>query len=133
MPELLDRRCQDLLDCGGETKGLSQRVTRLLLQQLASVNSANDVSSSMNISQPTLRRNLAKENTPFQALLDDVRQRFAEDCLRTTTLSVQEVAELVGYTEASNFRRAFYRWMAQTRDNFRIAAMAIQQSSVAQV
>lgn len=133
MLELLDRRCQDLLDYGGETKGLSHRVTRLLLQQLASVNSANDVSSLMNISERTLRRNLAKENTSFQALLDDVRQRFAEDCLRTTTLSVQEVAELVGYTEASNFRRAFYRWTAQTPDNFRIGAVAIQQSSAAQV
>ncbi|MFQ3363817.1 MAG: AraC-like DNA-binding protein [Candidatus Azotimanducaceae bacterium] len=127
MLELLDRRCQDLLDFAGVTKGLSHNVTRLLLQQLSSVNSANDICSLLNISERTLRRNLAKENTSFQALLDDVRQRFAEDCLRTTTLSVQEVAELVGYTEASNFRRAFHRWTGRTPDNFRMHAQPAQR------
>lgn len=127
MLKLLDRRCQDLLDFASSGQGLGHNVTRLLLQQLSSVNSANDICSLLNISERTLRRNLAKENTSFQALLDDVRQRFAEDCLGTTTLSVQEVAELVGYTEASNFRRAFQRWTSRTPDNFRVNALSDQQ------
>ena len=126
MLELLDRRCQDLLDFGSTAKALSQKVTRLLLQQLSSVNSASDISSLLNINERTLRRNLAKENTSFQALLDDVRQRFAEDCLRTTTLTVQEVAELVGYTEASNFRRAFHRWTSRTPDNYRMGSPILE-------
>ena len=127
MLKLLDRRCQDLLDFSDRTQGLSHNVMRLLLQQLSSVNSANDICSLLNISERTLRRHLAKENTSFQALLDDVRQRFAEDCLHTTTLSVQEVAELVGYTEASNFRRAFHRWTSCTPDNFRMCAQPDQR------
>lgn len=122
MLELLDRRCQDLLDFGSGAKALSQKVTRLLLQQLSSVNSASDISSLLNINERTLRRNLAKENTSFQMLLDNVRQRFAEDCLYNTTLTVQEVAELVGYTEASNFRRAFHRWTSRSPDQYRVCA-----------
>ncbi len=129
MLELLDRRCQDLLDYASTAKALSQKVTRLLLQQLSSVNSACDISSLLNVNERTLRRNLAKENTSFQALLDDVRQRFAEDCLYTTTLTVQEIAELVGYTEASNFRRAFYRWTSRTPDNYRMCAHLDQLST----
>jgi len=31
--------------------------------------------------------------------------------LQTTNLSVQEIAELLGYSEVTNFRRAFMRWV----------------------
>ena len=50
-----------------------------------------------------------------------MRQRLSKDYLSSTGLSAQEIAELLGFTEASNFRRAFKSWSGLTPDEFRAA------------
>ena len=48
--------------------------------------------------------------TCYQAILDDVRRRLAEEYLRNTALSMEEIAARTGFSEASNFRKAFKKW-----------------------
>lgn len=62
------------------------------------------------LSERTLRRRLQAHGTTFQALLDDVRAEVAADYLATTDLSIEEMAFLLGYSEASALRRAYRRW-----------------------
>ena len=49
---------------------------------------------------------------------------MAKDYLRTTELSTQEIAELVGFSEATNFRRAFLRWTGQSPFRYRRSVRA---------
>ena len=48
--------------------------------------------------------------TNYQKILDDVRKGLAIEYLLSTNLSVQEISELLGYSEVTNFRRAFLKW-----------------------
>jgi AraC-like DNA-binding protein len=66
-----------------------------------------------------LSRDLAMLNTSYQSLLDEVRREIALDYLRTSPLSVEQIAQLVGYSDASNFRKAFKGWMGQTPSQYR--------------
>jgi AraC-like DNA-binding protein len=58
----------------------------------------------------TLQRRLAKCGTSFDTLCDDARRRAAETYLDDATLSITEVAYLLGYSEPTAFHRAFKRW-----------------------
>ena len=103
------------------------RDVKLLLSQKAGVfPSLEDVAQSLAMSSRTLRRKLGQQDVTFQQLLDAARQQLAEDCLRTTNMSIQQVAERCGFQDAQNFSQAFKRWLGvspsqyrQTRNNDR--------------
>lgn len=62
----------------------------------------------------TLNRKLGAEGTSFTQILDDVRCNLAREYLRSTKLSIDDISELVGFSDAANFRHAFRRWTGST-------------------
>lgn len=68
------------------------------------------VAEHMKLSPRSLQRYLRAENTSFQALLDDTRQALAARYLRDSSLSLTQLAGLLGYADLSTFSRAFSRW-----------------------
>lgn len=58
----------------------------------------------------TLRRRLAGEGVAYEGLVDEVRSTLAEELLKVTSLSLEEVAQRLGYSEPPAFTRAFRRW-----------------------
>lgn len=64
----------------------------------------------MAVSTRTLQRRLRDRGLRYQALVDDVRRQRALALLSEDARSIDEVAFLVGFSDASGFRRAFRRW-----------------------
>lgn len=58
----------------------------------------------------TLQRRLEQEGTSFQQLLDETRQEMARHYLDDPSISMAQMAGLLGYSDASGFSRAFNRW-----------------------
>jgi len=69
----------------------------------------------------TLQRRLSRAGTSFGSLCDDTRKQAARTYLADTTLSIAEVAYLLGYSEPTAFHRAFKRWHGTTPQAFRAA------------
>ncbi|XVO90009.1 AraC-like transcriptional regulator QhpR [Pseudomonas palleroniana] len=69
-----------------------------------------DMAEYMMISQRTLQRYLRAQGTQFQELLDDTRQAMAVRYLCDSSISLTQVASLLGYADLSTFSRAFTRW-----------------------
>ena len=69
-----------------------------------------DVAARLAMSPRTLRRHLLARRLGFQQILDEVRTELAKECLADTTLTVDQVAARVGFTETAAFRRAFKKW-----------------------
>ena len=67
----------------------------------------------------TLNRKLHADGTSFTQILDDVRCNLAREYLRSTRLSIEDISELVGFSEATNFRHAFRRWTGSTPAHYR--------------
>ena len=84
--------------------------------------SADAMAKKMGFSRQTLFRRLREEETSFSEVLDGLRHRLAKEYLRGGKLSVNEVAYLVGFSDAPAFSRAFKRWTSQSPGSFRRAA-----------
>lgn len=77
------------------------------------------IADGLAMSSRTLRRKLGQHDVRYQDLLDQERQRVAEDFLLNTNASIQQVADQCGFTDAHNFSQAFRRWRGMPPSEFR--------------
>lgn len=70
----------------------------------------DDIAEQMSLSSRTLRRQLAAEGKRFQQLQDAIRHQRALELLKQDQLSIDEIADALGYSDPSNFGRAFRKW-----------------------
>jgi len=82
------------------------------------------VAQALHLSQRTLQRRLQEEGTSFQSLLDDTRRELAEQYLAQPTMTLLQIAYLLGFADPSNFFRAFRRWFNVTPGEYRAAKTA---------
>jgi AraC-like DNA-binding protein len=66
-----------------------------------------------------MQRALQEAGLSFKALLLDVRMELARDYLRNSSVSVIELSELLGYSNASAFSRAFKQSVGLAPQNWR--------------
>jgi AraC-like DNA-binding protein len=112
--EQLERTLADL-----EQSALAKRVRDAVLAPDGRFRDLAEVASALGMSDRTLKRKLQREGQVFTDLLDSVRRAHAEVLLRDAKLSIDEVAERIGYADPSNFTRAFKRWTGKTPAAYR--------------
>jgi AraC-like DNA-binding protein len=81
--------------------------------------SLEDVAKTLALSARTLQRRLRDAGVGFRELRDYVRHERARELLAGSDLTVDAVASALGYTDRSNFVRAFARWQGQSPSAFR--------------
>jgi AraC-like DNA-binding protein len=106
-----EESCRKLLNQMEIEDDIISRICHLLLSTPGEFPKLDAVANKLSLGARTLRRRLNDLGTSYQRILDDVRRELAIEYLRTTNLTVQEIAELLGYSEVTNFRRAFMRWV----------------------
>ncbi len=117
-PELRRR----LNDLSGDAT-LSSKVRAALVELLpAGSGSTQGVARHLGISTRTLQRRLGEDGITFQELLAGVRERLARHYLTQSTLSLTEIAFLLGYDDPNSFHRAFNKWTGRTPLGVREAA-----------
>ena len=73
----------------------------------------------LHVSPRTLRRRLDEEGTNYQRIVHELRRQLAETYLRDSMLSIAEIADMLGYNDVSNFRRAFLSWTGRSPAAYR--------------
>lgn len=69
-----------------------------------------DVSLAMGLAPRTLQAHLKTERTSFHQVRDRVRADLALKYVQHSRLSAGQIAEILGYTDATSFSRSFRRW-----------------------
>ncbi|HEX7928837.1 MAG TPA: AraC family transcriptional regulator ligand-binding domain-containing protein [bacterium] len=77
------------------------------------------VAPRVGMSPRTLQRHLQRNETSFQALLDEARKRECLAIMAGELTSNAEIAERLGYSNVANFHRAFRRWFGKTPNQVR--------------
>lgn len=112
---LLDRQAQALLlalpDSDAFDRALQQVMLRLLPENSATLQRAADA---LHVSGRTLQRRLDARQLTWQQLLDRTREQLARQYLADRSLSLGDIALLLGFSEQSAFNRAFRRWTGDT-------------------
>ncbi|MFT7773618.1 AraC family transcriptional regulator [Roseateles sp.] len=114
---LAEAQCRQASEAVSRRGGVSARVVAVL--QLSDMRDMSAVAAKLCMSERTLRRNLQREHTTFQALCDEIRERKAEQLLTDSRLPIEHIAEKLGYAESASFIHAFKRWKGSTPQAFR--------------
>jgi AraC-like DNA-binding protein len=107
---LYENECARLLADLEGADSVAEQTLRLLRKLEGQYPQMPQVAEMLNYSARTYRRRLESERQSFQALLDKVRAEHATRYLQNTRLPLASIADLVGFTDTSNFRRAYLRW-----------------------
>lgn len=75
----------------------------------------------LGVSERSLKRKLQQRGTSYQKLMDAERLARAARLLQTTDISIERLASDLGYSDPTNFTRAFRRWTGQSPRSFRSA------------
>ncbi len=103
-----------------DKNNITTQVKAKLLDMLPSGQfTEEDVIQTLHLSQRTLQRKLKEEGTSYKALLEETRKELAKEYVNDTSLSFSEITYLLGFSEQSNFTRAFKRWEGQSPSAYR--------------
>ena len=106
-------------DVYGETSRMIREKIKLSITNEPTMTALQEIADQLKISSQTLRRRLAAEGTSFNQLKSQVRRDIAMNALGDTSLSIELVAELTGYSEPAAFIKAFKIWTDMTPARFR--------------
>ncbi|MDH4874496.1 AraC family transcriptional regulator [Pseudomonas sp. BN515] len=102
---------------GGDS--LTSQIRRLLGRDCRTWPDLEAVAQQLHTSPQTLRRHLREEGSSFQELKDHLRRDLAIYHLGRDELSIQDIAEQLGFSEPSAFHRAFKKWTGLTPGVYR--------------
>jgi len=117
--QICEGMCATMLKEMEMTTGPAREVRDLLLSLPGDFPSLPEVARQLYTTPRTLRRKLAEQGTSYQQILNDVRKSLALKFLRETRLSMDEIAERVGFSDSRNFRHAFKKWTDSTPSSHR--------------
>ena len=111
---LYEGECARLLADLEEEHSVAEQTLRLMRKLEGQYPSMPQIAKLLNLSSRTYRRRLESEHRSYQELLDQVRAEHATRYLQNTRLPLSSIAYLVGFNDASNFRRAYEKWTGRS-------------------
>jgi len=98
-----------------------QQVHSYLLQHLGSLEicDLDSVAIALRVNKRILQRELSNEGKNFMEVLDEVKRQLTDHYLRTSSYTLNQVGELVGFKESSSFHKACQRWFGMPPGRYR--------------
>lgn len=84
--------------------------------------SEEKIAGRLNLSQRTLQRKLREAGTSYKNILEQTRRELATQYMDSSLLTISEITYLLGFSEASNFSRAFKRWNGISPSSYRMVS-----------
>ena len=121
--ELCTRLCVATTHEGDQAGGWAGRVRGACLDDARCMVSVVRLAERLGVSVRTLHRRLADQGVTFKGVIDQTRKEMAIGYLSSSKLPVVDIAERVGFSEATNFRKAFKRWTGKVPSDYRTGAV----------
>ncbi|HTE40273.1 MAG TPA: AraC family transcriptional regulator [Steroidobacteraceae bacterium] len=117
---LLCQRAEALLSELKASQTMRARVEAMLMPILhkGDIGMAT-IAKQLAMSPSTLYRRLSSEGAQYETVIDELRRTMAVAFLDAGKTSVNEIAYLVGFSEAGAFSRAFKRWTGKSPIEYR--------------
>jgi AraC-like DNA-binding protein len=113
------RRCEEIMAKMRKSDARVDAIRKIIMSSPGRFPRLDEVAARLALSPRTLRRRLEERNTTYRKILDEVRAELSREYLLSTTLSVDQVSERIGFAETGSFRRAFRRWTGRSVSEFR--------------
>jgi AraC-like DNA-binding protein len=114
-----DKIVKDYLSHLDRTHVAMQVKTKIVDLLSSGMVTEQDMASALNLSLRSLQRKLREEGTSYKEILEETRRDLAKKYIQNSRLSISEISFLLGFSEISNFSRAFKRWNGRAPSEFR--------------
>jgi AraC-like DNA-binding protein len=121
MLKLYQHQCDEVLAKIDQSAEFVRKVKQVLLATPGEFPAIEAVAAQLNLGVRTLRRRLDAEGASYKGIVQQLRCELAETYLRASPLSIFEIADMLGYHDVSNFRRAFIHWKGVSPAQYRRA------------
>lgn len=119
-------KCRELLAAAARHSDLEFGVREILHASGGVAPGLEAVAARLNLSARSLIRHLKDEGTSYRDIVESVHKTLARDALLHSNATVAEIGYRLGYSDASNFGRAFRRWFGTSAGRFREQAAGAQ-------
>lgn len=112
----------DMMTIPGVDGSLEARVERLVANHHSGnlvFPKAEKIAYEMGMGKVTLYRKLQHEGTSYQRIKDNIRRERSIELLEKNDLSVDRISEIIGFSEARSFTRAFRTWTGLSPRQYR--------------
>ena len=117
--ELCVQMCERLSRSLPEESDLERSIRTACFNSCGDFPGLDEMAVRLGLSARTLQRRLTQLGRRYHEIVAEVRTSLAIEFLTQTTLSVEEVGQRVGFSEASNFRKAFRKWTGEAPGHYR--------------
>jgi AraC-like DNA-binding protein len=111
---LAEQYCEKQVIPLSTVDGLVAQVRRLLASAQGRPPDLEELARKLQTSTRTLRRSLQSMKTSYLELVDESRKARAEEWVRGTPMTFEQIASELGFSNVRSFRRAFKRWTGRT-------------------
>jgi len=114
-----DEICQDKVSSIESEVDIKQRVKMLIRKNKLFNISLETLAEQLCMSPRTLSRQLKAQKISYKTILEEERKKRAIQQIREHDISLDQLAEQLGYQDASSFSRAFKKWVGVAPNQFK--------------
>ncbi|MGZ9898767.1 helix-turn-helix domain-containing protein [Shewanella gaetbuli] len=100
------------------TPSLIETVLLKIRQHSPNVPTLQAMAAQLHMSDRSLRRKLAAAGSSYQKLVDQVRCQMAIKMILADNMHVEDIADILGYSDVSHFRQSFKHWLGHPPGHF---------------
>ncbi len=114
--EALQPVCDEAAKERNTARGTLRSLVENEVQKLLPHGKANrqSVAETLGLSARALSQKLAEENTSYDEVVDGLRRSLALQYVKEPSISLAQIAWLLGYEEPTSFSHAFARWVGKS-------------------
>jgi AraC-like DNA-binding protein len=116
---MAEQQCEAQLKAVEDKDSIVAKVRAIMAEGEDEIPTMEDVAARLFMTSRTLRRQLQAFSTSYQDILADMRCKLALRMLESTNKPIDEIAHQLGYSDPSNFGRAFRKWTGRAPSDFR--------------
>ncbi len=120
--KILEKECQQLCERLNENTTLTDKIRHELLFADGDFPTLDQLAQRINMPERTIRRKLTMDGTSYKDILSEIRKQKAMDLIAAGDLSMEKIAEKLGYSDTVSFYHAFKTWTGTTPANYRTKA-----------
>jgi len=114
-----EKLCERLVGEARAADEIVGQVYALLVRTVRRFPGAPEICRDLHLSERTLYRRLADQGLTLGQMMDQVREQRATYLLNNTAMSIEAIAEALGFAETASFSRAFKRWKGMSPLRYR--------------
>lgn len=122
--EYCTRFCEMMLGGLEKSDRLIDRIRSITLTSPGRFLKTGEMAAELGISPRSLNRRLQERGTSYRKIINEVRRDLSMRYLERTNLSMDQISDLVGFSETTAFRRAFKGWTGRNASQYRKEILA---------